>query len=324
MKYIFLFSLSCASFFGLKEAEGTNSHNVTSSEKSEIYGFMEQKMEIKSIFWIGGWGLFLQYYNQREQKISIDFDRINLTAKGKDFSGKYKIPFSFKGVIPSQKIIWYIVPLNDLGLPAGRYSLSLVFEKNKETGKGSDKKIQSEPVLRAEVLDFVAPPDDYKTVSQINVSDYYSNYKENLMGTTCFPLNTYYHCFSQNGDLFVRVRTEATPDNKSHVGTLAIPIKYAGSSDESEERKYTALSRLKIKISTGKTSKTFYYPTPVNFTLVAGEKFEFSFCLKKTEWDDKNSRMEIEYMHWPDGLRDQIGAFPLPFSKMIFHKDKEK
>lgn len=324
MKYLFLFFLLCVSFFDLSAAVEGDANNASTSEKRKIDEPKGQKMEIESITWIGGWGLEMEHRNETEQKMPIDFDRITLTVKNKDFSGTYQIPFSFKGVIPSRDSNSYIIPLHDLDLPAGQYSLALVFEKNKGAGKGVRKKNQFVSVLNTAIPEFVAPPEVYKKVSQVKESDVLSHDKGCLVGPCEATVKVHYYPFSKEGDLFIRMRTEIASVDKTSIGKKFSPNSKGespyikDSAQPYRTREHTALARLKITITTGKELKTIYYPLPVYFSLPAGERCEFTVCLKKMEWDEKKSHMEVEHLVAPEG---HCMNTVFPFSKMIFHKE---
>lgn len=324
MKYLFLLYLLCVSSFALKAAEGTNSHNDTFSEKRKIDGAIGQKLEIESITWIGGWGLLIKHGNGTQQKMPVDFDQITLMVKNKGFSNTFQIPFSFKGVISSQKRNLYIVPLNDLYLPPGRYNLSLSFDKKEEIGKDAEKKNQNVPVFQMSVPEFVVLPNEDIKGSKIKESDIFTGDKDDSCELWHATLNAYYHCYHKDGNLFIKIRTEIVPVDKPVLGKIYAPylkgdMPYLKETEQTYRvREHTALARLKIVITTGNKTKILYYPLPVYFSLSAGGKCEFTVCMKEGEWDEKKSRLNIEHLTTPEGMYGNIDS---PFSKMIFHKE---
>lgn len=315
-------------------------NGVASSEKKNADEMPETKNKMKCITWIGGWGIEIDQFNETDQKMPVDFDWITINVESKKFNGMCRIPFSFKGVIPPKKNNKYIIPLNDINLPVGNYKLYASFEKKEKTDKRWPERMQFSIVFEIEMPQFMSPPEDYKKVSQIKESDVFLDFTKPALAVTSenykgglaikgdeykIPLNVYYHCSPQNGDLLVRMRTESAQEDKPFVGEIFCPP-----SVDSEEktrplygrRTHTALARLKIKITTGKDTKTIYHPLPVYFFLPAGEKCEFTVLLKNVEWDEKKSRLEIEHQSIPEG--SFVNCFPLPFSQMIFHKDTNK
>lgn len=315
-------------------------NGVASSEKKNADEMPETKNKMKCITWIGGWGVEIDQFNETDQKMPVDFDWITMNVESKKFNGMCRIPFSFKGVIPPKKNNKYIIPLNDINLPVGDYKLGASFEKKEKTDKRWPERMQFSIVFEIEMPQFMSPPEDYKKVSQIKESDVFLDFTKPALAVTSenykgdlaikgdeykIPINVYYHCSPQNGDLLVRMRTESAQEDKPFVGEIFCPP-----SVDSEEkarplygrRTHTALARLKIKITTGKDTKTIYHPLPVYFFLPAGEKCEFMILLKNVEWDEKKSRLEIEHQSIPEG--SFVNCFPLPFSQMIFHKDKDK
>lgn len=175
-----------------------------------------QKIIGKPISWIGGWGVLVEHHNRTEQKETIDFDRITVVIKNKNFSGIYHIPFSFKGMILPQNRNSYIIPLSDLELPQGHYLLSVDFEKN----KGEKENIQFGSILKTAVPEFVSPPEDYEIIRQVKESDVFRGDRKDGLKKIKeeVPLNAYYHCFSKNNDLFIGVRTEVPDNNKPFMG----------------------------------------------------------------------------------------------------------